>query len=48
MMPCDRIREQIPEVLAGRLDPAARERLIDHKETCSACRSEVADLGVVL
>lgn len=47
MMSCDRIREQIPEVLAGRLDTAAREKLIDHLETCSACRAEVADLGVV-
>jgi hypothetical protein len=47
MMFCDRIREQIPEVLAGRLDSAAREKLIDHLETCSACRAEVADLGVV-
>lgn len=47
MMPCDRIREQIAQVLAGRLDPAAREKFIDHLETCSACRAEVADLGVV-
>ncbi len=47
MMSCERIREQIPEVLAGRLDAATREKLIDHLETCSACRSEVADLGVV-
>jgi hypothetical protein len=46
-MICDRIREQIPEVLAGRLDAAARENLIDHLETCSACRAEVAELGVV-
>ena len=27
--------------------PAAREKLIDHLETCSACRAEVAELGVV-
>jgi hypothetical protein len=47
MMSCERIREQIPEVLAGRLDAAAREKLIDHLETCSACRAEVAELGVV-
>jgi hypothetical protein len=46
-MMCERIREQIPEVLAGRLDAAAREKLIDHLETCSACRAEVAELGVV-
>ena len=47
MMSCDRVREQIAEVLAGRLDSAGREKFIDHLETCSACRSEVADLGVV-
>ncbi len=47
MMSCDRIREQIPEVLAGRLEPIARENFIDHLETCSACRGEMADLGVV-
>ena len=46
-MICDRIREQIPGLLAGRLDPAAREELIDHLETCSACRADVAELGVV-
>ena len=46
-MICDRIREQIPECLAGRLDSAAREKVIDHLETCSACRAEVAELGVV-
>jgi len=46
-MLCDRIREQIPDLLAGRLEPIVRENLIDHLETCSACRSEVADLGVV-
>ena len=47
MMSCERIREQIPEVLAGRLEPLAREKWIDHLETCSACRAEVADLGIV-
>ena len=46
-MNCERIREQIPEVLAGRLEGAARERLIEHLDTCAACRAEVADLGVV-
>ena len=46
-MNCERIREQIPECLAGRLDPAAREKLIDHLETCSACRAEVAELKAV-
>ncbi len=46
-MICDRIREKIPECLAGRLDPATREKVIDHLDTCAACRAEVADLGVV-
>jgi len=46
-MICDRIREQIPECLAGRLDPAAREKVIDHLDTCSACRADMAELGVV-
>jgi len=46
-MICDRMREQIPECLAGRLDPAAREKVIDHLDTCSACRAEMAELGVV-
>jgi len=46
-MICDRIREQIPECLAGRLDATARQNVIDHLETCSACRAEMAGLGVV-
>jgi len=46
-MICDRIREKIPECLAGRLDPATREKVIDHLDSCSACRAEVAELGVV-
>jgi len=46
-MICDRIREQIPDCLAGRLDPAAREKVIEHLELCSACRADVAELGVV-
>jgi hypothetical protein len=46
-MICDRIKEQIPECLAGRLDPAAREKVIDHLDTCSACRGDLAELGVV-
>jgi hypothetical protein len=46
-MICDRMREQIPECLAGRLDATQREKLIDHLDSCSACRAEVAELGVV-
>ena len=47
MMICEQIREKIPDLLAGRLDAAARSRVIDHLETCSACRADVAELGVV-
>jgi hypothetical protein len=46
-MNCERVREQIPEVLAGKVEGAARERLIEHLDTCASCRAEVADLGVV-
>lgn len=46
-MNCERLREQIPECLAGRLDSAARENLIAHLETCSGCRAEMAQLGAV-
>ena len=47
MMNCDRIREQLPECLAGKLDKAAREIVIEHLETCSGCRAELAQLGIV-
>ena len=46
-MICERVREQIPECLAGRLDNAARERLVAHLETCPACRAELAELNAV-
>jgi HEAT repeat protein len=46
-MNCERIREQIPEALAGRLDAAARETLVEHLESCAGCRSEVAELNAV-
>jgi hypothetical protein len=46
-MSCERIREQIPEVLAGRLDKAAREKLVEHLEGCAGCRAEVAELNAV-
>ena len=32
VMNCERIREQIPEALAGRLDKTAREALVEHLE----------------
>ena len=46
-MNCERIREQIPEALAGRLDKVAREALVEHLEGCAACRTEVAELNAV-
>lgn len=46
-MSCERYREQIPECLAGRLDSASRERLIEHLETCSGCRADLAELNAV-
>ena len=44
-MNCERIREQIPEALAGRLEKAAREALVEHLEGCAGCRTEVAELN---
>jgi hypothetical protein len=46
-MTCEKVREQIPELLAGRLDQAARESVVEHLETCAACRTEVAELNAV-
>jgi HEAT repeats/Putative zinc-finger len=46
-MSCERFREQIPECLAGRLESGVREKLIAHLEVCSACRADVAEMGVV-
>jgi hypothetical protein len=46
-MMCERVREQIPECLAGKLDKAERERVIEHLEMCSGCRGELAELGIV-
>jgi len=46
-MNCEKIREQIPELLSGRLDAAARESVVEHLETCAGCRSEVAELNTV-
>jgi len=46
-MNCERIREQIPECLAGRLDAAARENVVEHLESCAGCRAEVAELNAV-
>ena len=46
-MNCERIREQIPEALAGRLNKADRDALVEHLEGCAGCRTEVADLNAV-
>ena len=46
-MNCERVKEQIPECLAGRLEKAAREKVIEHLETCAGCRNELAELGSV-
>jgi hypothetical protein len=46
-MNCERIRQQIPECLAGRLDQDGRDVLVAHLETCPACRGEMAQLGAV-
>jgi hypothetical protein len=46
-MTCEKVREQIPELLAGRLDQAVRERVVEHLESCAACRTEVAELNAV-
>lgn len=46
-MNCERVKEQIPECLAGRLEKAEREKVIEHLETCAGCRNELAELGVV-
>lgn len=46
-MNCDRMRQQIPECLAGRLNPAAREELLAHLEGCSRCRADMAEMGAV-
>ena len=46
-MICERVKEQIPECLAGRLEKAEREKVIEHLETCAGCRNELAELGAV-
>jgi hypothetical protein len=46
-MNCEKIREQIPECLGGRLDKTVRDQLVEHLETCASCRTEVAELNAV-
>ncbi len=46
-MNCERFREQIPECLAGHMSPPAREKLLEHLDSCARCRNEVAELNAV-
>ncbi|HUB33606.1 MAG TPA: zf-HC2 domain-containing protein [Bryobacteraceae bacterium] len=46
-MNCERIREEIPELLADRLEGEARSRVIQHLGECPACRAVMAELGMV-
>ncbi len=46
-MICDRIREQMADYLAGRLDRAGRERVDAHLRSCAACAEEFEELGKV-
>ena len=46
-MICERVKEQIPEYLAGMMEEGARERLLAHLDDCVACREEVARLDIV-
>ncbi|SPE34692.1 Anti-ECFsigma factor, ChrR [Candidatus Sulfopaludibacter sp. SbA3] len=46
-MNCERVKEQIPECLAGHLEKVEREKVIEHLETCAGCRNELAELGAV-
>jgi hypothetical protein len=46
-MTCDWVREHIPECLAGTLEKSARAVVVEHVETCSGCRAELGELGVV-
>lgn len=46
-MICERLKEQIPEYLAGSLDETSRERFLMHLEACPGCRSEVEEMGAL-
>ena len=46
-MNCRTMREQIPELLAGCLEGAARASLVEHLDACPACRAEAAALETV-
>jgi HEAT repeat protein len=46
-MKCEHVREQIPELIAGRLEQAERDKVVEHLEGCAGCRGEVAELNTV-
>jgi putative zinc finger protein len=47
IMTCEKIRQQIPELLAGRLHQSVRQEVVEHLEICAGCRNEVGDLNRV-
>lgn len=46
-MICERVKEQIPEYLSGALPEQARTKLLNHLDSCSGCREEIARLDTV-
>ncbi len=46
-MICERVKEQIPEYLAGMLEEGTRERVLAHLDECVGCREEVTRLDIV-
>lgn len=46
--PCVRVRESIPDFVAGRLAPDRRPAVLQHMETCVDCRAEVEVVRMVL
>jgi len=43
-MICKRVKEQIPEYLSDTLAEQSHANLLNHLDSCSACRDEVARL----
>ena len=46
-MNCEKIRQQIPELLSGRLHQTVRQEIVEHLEICAGFRNEVAELNRV-
>jgi predicted anti-sigma-YlaC factor YlaD len=42
-MSCDPIREHLPWLLNGTLDPVERRQVLEHLASCAACRADLAD-----